>query len=647
MARLCYRVAVRVNSIASFNKLVFVAFQNYGSNLQGRFYKIGESIPAFTTMGLDPTNNLYPYLELLNPSSGHYRFEYKEDERGIIRLSDMFVPPLPIPCLDRNDFDYFITVWLDRIEISTSLGTVSNPLSVSIDEINFKQAGATQTWYNSELGSFLDTAIIRRDNVPCTTQFFDYFRIETDIFPLVASEVHTNCTAIGANDGTITVTVSGGSGSYSFLWADGPTTQNRTGLASNNYSVTVTDNVTTETVVLNIAILQPAPPVYTGTFINVPILSSLTFVNEEIIDQCGNPQALDNVLLIDQVYPGFLQTNYFQKVCVCDQRLIQFNSDFSTFSIRLHKYCSEEIVKNFSFTLKEQNLNKTDFFEISIRNHVGFVGKSRVYFDVGPLPIPLKVNDVFIITNNLDGFNGSYSIVEILNDTTLGYQFLVINATYTPLISSSEATGQFYVSTENFNVFESLLSFNDVLEGDYYVRIVASNPVLTVATRSEPIEVRFKHEDTNEIIYRCFDNSFNMTWSTGYIGAIRVESLFGHKRNTGGERTMSRNSNFSVVKLAAKKFRGITFEVFMLPPYMHEKLGIIFDNDFITINGIQVQATDAYSDPQYIERFLLANSSIKLEMIDSFDKYNSNDIGTVTDVTVLETDVVTLLRTKE
>jgi hypothetical protein len=647
MSRLCYRVAVRTYSTAVNNKLIFVAFQNYGTNLQGRFYKIGETPPAFSTMTLDPTNNLYPYLELSNPSSGHYTFEYKEDERGIIHLADMFVHPLPIPCLDVNAFDFFVTVWLDRIEINTTTGTVSNPLSVSIDGVIFKPAGATQIWYNSELNDFLDTAIVRRDNVPCTTQFFDYFRIETDVFPLVASETHTNCTAIGVNDGTITVVVSGGSGSYSFLWDDGPTTQNRTGLAHGNYSVTVTDNVSSEVVVLNISILQPAPPVYDGSFIDVPILNSLHFVNEQIIDQCGNPQALDNVLLIDQVYPGFLQTNYFQKVCVCDQRLLQFNSDFSTFSIRLHKYCSEEIVKNFSFSLKEQNLNKTDFFEISIRNHVGFVGKSRVYFDVGPLPIPLKVGDVFTVTNNLDGFNGSYSIIEILNDTTLGYQFLVINATYTPLTSSSEATGQFYVSTENFNVFESLLSFNDVTEGDYYVRIVASNPVLTMASRSEPIEVRFKHEDTNEVVYRCFDNSFNMTWSTGYKGVIRVESLFGHKRNTGGERTMSRNSNFSVVKLAAKKFRGLTFEVFMLPPYMHEKLGIIFDNDFITINGVQVQATDAYSDPQYIERFLLANASIKLELIDSFDKYNSNDIGTVTDATVLEADTVTLLRTKE
>lgn len=48
-----------------------------------------------------------------------------------------------------------------------------------------------------------------------------------------------SCT--GANDGSIFLTTSGGTGAYTYSWADGPTGNNRTGLADGNYSVTITD----------------------------------------------------------------------------------------------------------------------------------------------------------------------------------------------------------------------------------------------------------------------------------------------------------------------------------------------------------------------------------------------------------------------
>ena len=43
------------------------------------------------------------------------------------------------------------------------------------------------------------------------------------------------------DNGTITLTPTGGNPGYSFAWADGPTTQNRTGLTSGEYCVTITD----------------------------------------------------------------------------------------------------------------------------------------------------------------------------------------------------------------------------------------------------------------------------------------------------------------------------------------------------------------------------------------------------------------------
>jgi gliding motility-associated-like protein len=65
------------------------------------------------------------------------------------------------------------------------------------------------------------------------------FTVDTPSIIMVPGSV-INSTS--GNNGSITITPSGGSPGYSFEWADGPTTQNRTDLASGEYCVTVTDS---------------------------------------------------------------------------------------------------------------------------------------------------------------------------------------------------------------------------------------------------------------------------------------------------------------------------------------------------------------------------------------------------------------------
>ncbi len=76
---------------------------------------------------------------------------------------------------------------------------------------------------------------------------------------LLATETHTNVTCNGTSTGTIDVTVSGGTGPYTYLWTpSGQTSQDRTGLAAGTYSVTVTDALGCTTSINNIVITQPA-----------------------------------------------------------------------------------------------------------------------------------------------------------------------------------------------------------------------------------------------------------------------------------------------------------------------------------------------------------------------------------------------------
>lgn len=58
---------------------------------------------------------------------------------------------------------------------------------------------------------------------------------------LGASAITANITTVGGNDGSIDLTVTGGTKPYSYLWNDGNTDEDRTGLTAGTYKVTITD----------------------------------------------------------------------------------------------------------------------------------------------------------------------------------------------------------------------------------------------------------------------------------------------------------------------------------------------------------------------------------------------------------------------
>lgn len=76
--------------------------------------------------------------------------------------------------------------------------------------------------------------------------------------PLSATETHTDVTVNGASDGTITIAPTGGTGPNTYLWGDGPVTQNRTGLPPGTYSVVITDSLLATFTINNIVITEPA-----------------------------------------------------------------------------------------------------------------------------------------------------------------------------------------------------------------------------------------------------------------------------------------------------------------------------------------------------------------------------------------------------
>ncbi len=78
--------------------------------------------------------------------------------------------------------------------------------------------------------------------------------VVTEPTALTVTETHTNVSCGGGADGAIDITVAGATAPYSFLWADGPTTEDRSALSIGTYTVGVADvNQCTASLTVNVA----------------------------------------------------------------------------------------------------------------------------------------------------------------------------------------------------------------------------------------------------------------------------------------------------------------------------------------------------------------------------------------------------------
>ena len=78
------------------------------------------------------------------------------------------------------------------------------------------------------------------DGNACVTNVTSLTVTQPSVLSIVKTLTPVNC--YGEKVGAITIVVSGGTAGYTYLWNDGATTQNRTGIGGGTYSVTITDS---------------------------------------------------------------------------------------------------------------------------------------------------------------------------------------------------------------------------------------------------------------------------------------------------------------------------------------------------------------------------------------------------------------------
>ena len=160
-----------------------------------------------------------------------------------------------------------VTITEPRVLAASSSQTNGNCNGSSNGAIDLTVSGGnapyTYTWDNGATTQDLAglTAgtynVTVTDNNGCTTT--ESVTI-TEPSALIAASSQTNVNTYGDNDGTIDLTVSGGTAPYTYTWDNGATTQDLSGLTAGTYNVTVTDNNgCMETVAVDIT--EPAAPV--------------------------------------------------------------------------------------------------------------------------------------------------------------------------------------------------------------------------------------------------------------------------------------------------------------------------------------------------------------------------------------------------
>ncbi|MFN8323548.1 MAG: choice-of-anchor Q domain-containing protein [Chitinophagales bacterium] len=116
------------------------------------------------------------------------------------------------------------------ITVNATGGT--SPYQYASDGATFTAQNNPYTFSGLTAGTY---NVMVKDANGCTTEK------QVVVGVVTTSVVPANVTTAGGNDGSITLTVEGGTAPYTYAWGDGPTTQNRTDLTAGSYTVTITD----------------------------------------------------------------------------------------------------------------------------------------------------------------------------------------------------------------------------------------------------------------------------------------------------------------------------------------------------------------------------------------------------------------------
>lgn len=372
----------------------------------------------------------------------------------------------------------------------------------------------------------------------------------------------------------------------------------------------------------------PVEPEDVGGFISIPTQQSLQIYEQVNIDYCNIFPTLDNQPYCEQGTSHFKNPPYYQDYQKCDRPPVQIQAQFDDFEVSLKSEVDDSVIFTYD-PIKTAELQSQELsFTVRLENNGG--GQTRIYFPgYTEIPIPLVTGDQFEITNNADGLDGIYEVINVVNDALLGTQYLVITLTYTAPNPTSSAVATFINNVVQFDIYEFTLIFDTLAVGRYYLEIIYQpNTDFTRTFRSEPIRI-FNNGDLKDYLYFRWtneDRANDIDYSNSINHIVRVEGFIFDRFLSGLNETLTQTDG-EVVQLAFKPQRGVLARVYRIPPYLIEKLSLAVRSDFVFINEVRYKTQDGFGDPNYRVRFGLNNIEGIFIQSEWFDSYNGDDLA--------------------
>ncbi|RPD50062.1 hypothetical protein DNI29_04495 [Hymenobacter sediminis] len=319
--------------------------------------------------------------------------------------------------------------------------------------------------------------------------------------------------------------------------------------------------------------------------------------------------------------PGFCQL-----LETGDTLIVQVQSNYAAApTLRLLPCAGGAAAKTLTMVRVVQGAGQSGEFSAFIRPDTA--GKARVYFNSEALPLPFAVGNRITISS-APGLNGTYPIQAVLQDATAAVPYLVLVAAYPTGAQRVDCTVTTTYSIQAFDTYQVALPLSGVARGCYTVELSATDPELPGALAvSEPVEVASAHADTLLLSYRNFDNAFGVNYTAGIVHRLRLRARF-FERRVESEKEVLRQSDDSLVLLSAKARRKVTLTTFLLPDWLHEKIAVALDHDYVTIDGLEIVAEEAYTTTP-VERYTLSNGSVAVEQRYFLGSGNGDDLEDV------------------
>lgn len=335
----------------------------------------------------------------------------------------------------------------------------------------------------------------------------------------------------------------------------------------------------------------------------------------------------DNQLLADQTPIDTTNPGYCQKVQRSDTLVVQFHTNYAnTPTVQVRPAGGGTAVLSPVPVRIMQGAGSALTFDAYARRDAN-PARLRLYFNSDALPLPFAIGNR-ITLGGAGTMNGTYPVLDVREDAAAAVPYLLLPVAYPSAAQRIDLQLSTTYAVRAFDTWQVVLPFATVPAGCYEVRIGVTDTGFSAdEALSEPIDVATVHADTLEIVYRNFDNAFNLNYTAGQINRLRVRARF-FDRQTATQKEVLRESSGRLNLLSAEAQRRAQLDTYLLPGWLHETLALAFCHDFVRVDGLEVIAEESYDYPA-VANYTLAKGGIVLEQVDFLGAGNRDDVGDV------------------